>query len=299
MARQRTTPDAGSEPARRDEAGAGEPALADFYELPVIYDVLHASGTAREIDILERLAARHAWGGPITRWLEPACGTARYLRVLASRGRQAVGVDLSEAMIAYAARRGRSLAPAARRRYRCVVGDITDLSCIEPCAPFDAAFTPINSLRHLPTDAAMASHLREVCRLLRPGGVYIVGMSSSLYGAESPSEDVWEGRRGSLHVKQVVQYEPPTARRGAGARIERAYSDIAVFTPRGERHVAVSYGLRCYSLSQWREHVIGAGFDIAATADQDGCAIDAPLLGYALWVLRRPGRGITRSTRRG
>ena len=72
----------------------------DWYRLPAWYDILHAAGTAEEVDGLEAIASR--WVRPASRgpmrWLEPACGTGRYLRVIAGRGGEAM-VDGRNAVI--------------------------------------------------------------------------------------------------------------------------------------------------------------------------------------------------------
>ena len=75
-------------------------AAPGLYTDPAVYDILHARGTAAEVDGLERMAARVRSGRARQTWLEPACGTARYLRLAARRGRRTVGFDLSPVMIA-------------------------------------------------------------------------------------------------------------------------------------------------------------------------------------------------------
>src|SRR3954471_7714189 len=77
--------------------------LADFYSDPEIYDILHTRGTAKDVAALARLARAYTKtdSTPNT-WLEPACGSARYLRVAAKHGVNTIGFDQSPAMIAYA-----------------------------------------------------------------------------------------------------------------------------------------------------------------------------------------------------
>ena len=66
-----------------------------LYDDPAVYDILHTPGTAREIDVLEFIEA--TCGQPGGRWYEPACGTGRYLRVAAGRGRRVGGTLRSRA----------------------------------------------------------------------------------------------------------------------------------------------------------------------------------------------------------
>jgi hypothetical protein len=133
----------------------------------------------------------------------------------------------------------------------------------------------------------MLRHLAQVGRTLRPGGLYIVGMSLSWYGYETPSEDVWQGRAGAIRVKQIVEFIPPTRR---GDRREWAHSHLVI--RRGKRgleeHRDSRYWLRTYSGVQWRVLIRRSGFELEATVDERGRPIDPGPLGYALYVLRKP-----------
>ena len=60
-----------------------------FYSDPAVYDILHAPGTAAEVDAHEKIE-RALMPGRLKKrrlWFEPACGSGRYLKVAAGRGR--------------------------------------------------------------------------------------------------------------------------------------------------------------------------------------------------------------------
>ena len=168
-----------------------------------------------------------------------------------------------------------------------------------PPASIDVAFTPINSLRHLQTDRAMLAHFGQVARVLRPGGFYAVGLSITAYGVEEPSEDVWEGARGTCRVRQVVQYLPAPGRHGGGAgggadaRSERVISHMTIFTPRGVREIDSTYSLRAYDLAQWRSLVDRSPLRIEAVVDEQGEDLALAPPGYGVFVLEaRAARGL-------
>jgi len=220
--------------------------------------------------------------------VEPACGTGRYLRVFAGRGHRVVGIDSTREMIAYAhARMARF-----RSRARMIHGDMTAFA-MPRAWRVDMAFNLINSIRHLGSDRAMLDHLRCVRGALRPGGIYVVGMSVCQYGAEFPSEDVWRATRGSVSVTQVVQYHPADPR----SRKEQVHSMLVVVTPRREAHLNSSYHLRSYSCPQWVSLIRRSGFSIAEVTDEVGDPVRGGVgsgvwgrgttSGYALWVLRK------------
>lgn len=256
-----------------------------FYDEPVLYDVLHGAGTAAEVTGLQRLSMRLGLRarGP---WLEPACGSGRYLRVAAARGVRIAGFDQSEAMVEYA-RKG--LGRFDRRLWRLGTASMEgfDAGEIAPGWRFELAFNPINTIRHLESDAAMLNHFERVHDALRPGGIYAIGLSMSVYGVEQPSEDVWDGARGSLHVKQVVQYTPA---RGGRDRMEQVHNVLEVTRPKDTQVVPSSYALRSYDRSQWDALIALSGFELIGCADEAGKAME-PLAegapGYAIWLLQR------------
>lgn len=253
-----------------------------FYDDAKLYDVLHAHGTAGEVRGLQRLSARFGLD-PSGPWLEPASGSGRYLRAAASRGLRVAGFDRQPAMLEYARR---SLSRFDASRWCLGLADMRtfDAQAFAPGWAFELAFNPINTIRHLDSDRAVLDHLQHVHAALRPGGVYVVGLSLSVYGFEQPSEDTWQGRRGLLHVHQVVQYTPA---HGGSDRAERVDSVLAVTTPSGRRIVPASYELRSYDRGQWDSVIARSPFELACCVNEAGREVAPPTLGYALYVLRR------------
>ena len=248
-----------------------------LYLEPVLYDVVNTPETAREVDALQRVARRFArTSGPGSVWLEPACGTGRYLRVLARRGRKVRGYDPLPAMLAYADRR------LARHTtdHRLIRADFTT-PLPRALAPADVTFCPVNSVRHLPDDAAILAHLDQIARILTPGGVYLVGVD--LHDpSRVPDEDVWQATRGSLSVQQIIQYLPPAGR----ARNERVIVELVVTRPRGVEHHSYAYDLRTYTERQWRDLIDRSALRRVATCDQNGRPIEGTArLPYQIEVL--------------
>jgi SAM-dependent methyltransferase len=258
-----------------------------LYDDPVVYDVLHTPGTAREVDALQKVAGRYRGAPPPPRrWLEPACGTGRYLRVLARRGERAVGFDANPRMVADARRR---LAPLSRRGLaRVLQADMRSFVESLEGERFDVAFTLINSIRHLPSDAALDEHLASMAEALRPGGVYLVGLHLSDYGRESASMDRWFGRRGALAVEQKVGYAPPRTEEEIAAREEWVSSRIVVQRPSGTERWRSRYPLRCYDAVQWGQALARSPLALDDALDDSGRRV-VPVPGrYAVFVLRRP-----------
>lgn len=271
----------------------------DWYDHPKWYDILHARGTAAEVSGVETIAERFAAWNPDDRYLnllEPACGTARHLRAAARRGHRCWGIDLSEPMLAF----GRKKLREAGLQGTLVGLDMASFSAADLSLGrdrIDVAFCFINSVRHLPTDKAMISHLRCVGRVLSRDGVYALGIGMASYGSERESEDVWKGARGRCTVTQMVQYLPPpnliVGKRGSEIepqRNERVISQLAVTTPAKDVFVSHAFSLRTYNAEQWQSVLDRAGMEVAGLVDEFGDDLDwnwrAGGPGYAVFVLR-------------
>jgi len=217
---------------------------AEAYADPGVYDILHSPHTAGEIDLFQRCARE--WSAPRGPWLEPACGSGRYLRVLAARGIRSAGFDTDQRMLSYARDRLRRRNQLAQVRLH--QADMASFIRTIGSARYAIAINPVNTLRHLHSPRQVAEHLRQIAAALKSGGLYLVGISFSRYGEEEPTEDLWTARRGSCSVRQIVQYLPPDPRN----RMERVFSHLQVDRPRGRTYFDSSYELRSYDLQQWK-----------------------------------------------
>jgi len=118
---------------------------------------------AYELPFLERLLKEQ---GTI-HVLDTACGTGHHALALAQRGYQAVGADLSEAMIQQA----RANASRAGLPVEFAVAGFGGLASLG--RTFDALLCLGNSLPHLLTDHDLERALRDFAAVLRPGGLLI------------------------------------------------------------------------------------------------------------------------------
>lgn len=246
----------------------------------MIYDILHSPGTGEEVDDLTAIEQRWSPPGRSRRcWLEPACGSGRYLRAARARGIDGIGFDINPDMIEYAGRRARRARGSASERY--FVASMTDFADrVE--RPVTFAINPINTIRHLDTDEQMLAHFEQMARVLGPGACYCVGLSISLYGHEQASEDVWRGARGPCKVTQVVQFMPPHE-----GRCEQVVSHLTIERGGAVEERVSEYALRTYSLDEWLELVERSALRLIATADMDGLATEPPRMGYAMFLLGR------------
>lgn len=105
------------------------------------------------------------------RLLDVACGAGKLVRAVAPRVERAVGVDLSPGMIDEARRQTERERPAAADRIEFVVAASDRLPFAE--GEFTAVVTT-TALHHFPDQAAS---IREMARVLAPGGRIVIGDS--------------------------------------------------------------------------------------------------------------------------
>ena len=273
-----------------------EPTLG-LYADPMIYDILYTPGTWREIDALERIEKEFArkQGRPLDPdrlWLEPACGSGRYLRVASGRGRRTAGFDLDQAMLEYTKRRGSRSSDCPPRLFQADMADFlasAKTAGIQP-GSVDFAFNPVNSIRHLGTDRELLRHLEQISEMMRPGAVYVVGLSLTDYELLLPEEDTWVGTRGRCRVQQLVNYLPPDPDVGTprAKQVERVVSHLTVERPGGVEHFDDAYDLRCYDRRQWARLIRKSALDLGASFNARARPAPDHLLPYQLEVLVKP-----------
>ncbi|MCA9278955.1 MAG: class I SAM-dependent methyltransferase [Phycisphaeraceae bacterium] len=268
------------QPFAPDTPQSPEVLVQSFYADPHVFDILHTPGTANEVNGLERICQKFARTSGDVTWLEPACGTGRYLRVAAGRGINVVGFDTSSDMIEYAQRRiptGKGAGTSSL-----FVGDMVSFTPPVKANSIDMSFNTINTIRHLETDDAMLAHFECTRRVLKRGGIYVVGVSITDYVHERETEDVWHARRGHVHVDQAVQYLPPE---DPNTRTEIVCSIMTVTTPKTTQQIESRYTLRTYDRTQWDTLMHKVGFRRLAAITEWGDEMDPPRWGYTIEVL--------------
>lgn len=210
--------------------------LRDWYAHPRYYEAIFGVDTAREMDFVLELSRRYGTGGELL--LEPACGAGRLIEEGARRGLRMVGYDASEVMLAHARRRLRRAGLKAR----------VDLGRMEFWAPVelrervDVAYSLVSTFRYLDSEAAAVAHLSSVRRLLRPGGIYVLGFHLTDYGREGPLHERWEGRAGRDRVVCNTREWPPDRR----ARRARMRNRLRVRGPGKDWLIETEWAFRTY-----------------------------------------------------
>ena len=123
------------------------------------------------VDLDRLLGAVDARVEPSTRVVEIGCGVGRLTRALAARAEEVVAIDVSAEMLA----RARRLNPALTN-VRWLQGDGVSLAGIGD-ASADLCVSHV-VFQHLPDPAVTLGYVREMGRVLRPGGTAVFGFSN-------------------------------------------------------------------------------------------------------------------------
>src|SRR5262245_56541773 len=168
----------------------------DWYETPLLYDIVFEEDTAKEGLFLEQAFERFgrvASRREPRRVLEPACGSGRLVAEMARRGWAPTGFDLSAPMLDFArARLGRerleaTLATARMEQFRFA-------------GKFELAHCLVSTFKYLLDEEGARSHLRAVAAALRPGGIYVLGFHLTAYFWRRCQHERWVGERDGTRV---------------------------------------------------------------------------------------------------
>lgn len=136
-----------------------------FVDNRLLYDSPHAETfwTRGEQELDELLASVGATVAPTDDVVDIGCGVGRLTRVLAGRGRTVRALDVSPRMLERAREYGREL-----ENVEWLLGDGESLAGI-PDASADVCISHV-VFQHIPDPAVTLRYVREIGRVLRPGG---------------------------------------------------------------------------------------------------------------------------------
>jgi SAM-dependent methyltransferase len=160
------------------------------------YDVLYrAKDYAGEVDLVERLLAKHGVAGPQS-ILDLGCGTGNHVLPLGERGHRVTGVDRSPGMLAQARAKAATLNLAHAPEF--IAGDVRRLDLGRR---FDVALMMFMVLGYQYENADLVAALAGLRRHLAPAGLFIFDVWNGLAVlAQRPGERTVEVRDGDTKI---------------------------------------------------------------------------------------------------
>lgn len=171
-----------------------------FGPVAPLYDILMAGVPYRFwLDYLEKLWGRHGLAPRTV--LDLACGTGTVSRLMAGRGLDVVGVDLSPGMLEVARQR----AEDERLAIPFFQQDAAELS-LEP-RTFDATVCLFDSLNNILDGARLAQAFARVFRHLTAGGSFIFDLNTEYALAQGMFNQSCSRRDEPLHYRWRSRYD--------------------------------------------------------------------------------------------
>lgn len=239
---------------------------APYYDL-IYEDIVDY---ARECDFLEELFRRHA-GRAIQRVLDLGCGTGNHALVLADRGYEVVGVDLSGAFIARAREKARDVATPPTF----LEGDMRNLR-VE--GPFDAAIIMFGAFGHI-AKADASPTLEGVAARLAEGGLLLFEFWNPA-GAQDGHEDWLERNREGARLLRLGR----SRLREAEGSLEIRFKYYLLRGGRLEDEFEEVATMALYAQDAMVKRLRGAGFCPVAMLDWSAKSLD-PVEGTPFRIL--------------
>ena len=158
------------------------------YGMPEFYN--------RTIQLSQRLALR-PWLAiePGTRVLDVGCGVGRWSRMLAARGGEISGIDLSPTMIQIARRRAAAAGLAGRCRFM-----VQDLAELELDERFDLVLA-VTVLQHILEPARLRSAVQRMSAHLAANGRMLLLEAAPVHGTGRCDSDIFTARHRHTYIE--------------------------------------------------------------------------------------------------
>jgi SAM-dependent methyltransferase len=255
-----------------------------FYNLPKYYDMAFERDVDSDIKFFQKCFECYS-DVKVKRILEPACGTGMFLEHLPRYGYQAIGYDLSDAMVEYSKLRIQNVGLSSDKA-DALVGNMKNMIFSES---FDAAFVCINSLGYLRNNADISSHFNTMAHNIRKGGIYIAEISCMCNDIvnEKRRDETW-----CVHDDKItleLTWNPSSydiANRTRHVDFRMAINDNGRYMEITEAHE-----LRLWFYDEFKKFASDQGFEIVAIYNQnyEKIPLDIPItgeLGVLFYVLK-------------
>ena len=235
----------------------------NIYDYPNLYDVLFSDLCRPEIKFLTAVF-EHFCHKKVVSCFEPACGSGRLIYQLAKLGFDVAGLDLNPHAITFCNRRLKKhgLPESA------IIGNMASFSLADlgRTKKFDAAFNFVSSFLHLTSETDARQHLHAVADVLKPKGIYLLGIHLKPYGKQYCAQEQSSLCRGSLSVKSHLESLSQDWKK----RIEIIEFRIEAETPKKRYHIVDRFPFRMYTAKQFRDLLTAVDrFDILETYSFD------------------------------
>jgi len=215
----------------------------DWYDTPLYYDIIFDSDTPKEGAFLQALHERFGRDGKSRQLLEPACGSGRLASEMARRGWQVSGFDGNARMLDFAKDRLKQQGLKAK-----LWEDWMQSFELPRAQCFDFAHCLVSTFKYLLTEKAALACLQRTAAVLKPGGLFALGVHLTDYRQAKEEHERWLAERGGIHVTCNTHTWPADRRK----RLEDLRTRLTIRHD-GRQHVQETrWQFRTYSAAQMR-----------------------------------------------
>ena len=217
----------------------------NWYDAPLYYDIIFDADTGLEASFLEVMYERHGRDksrGRRRSVLEPACGTGRLIRSLTSRGWNVSGFDANPSSLAFARDR------LARENLKAHLWeDRMESFRVQSRHRFDLAHCLVSTFKYLQNEEDAFACMRRVADVLRPGGLFVLGIHLTDYSNPRVNHERWVASRAGIEVVCNTRSWPADREK----RREKLRSRIRATHPDGQKvSQETCWEFRTYSAKQ-------------------------------------------------
>ncbi|MFX0003552.1 MAG: class I SAM-dependent methyltransferase [Candidatus Hodarchaeota archaeon] len=244
------------------ETKLNETSSHKFYNFPKYYDKAFTRDVKSDIAFFKKCFQQFS-DINVKRVLEPACGPGMFLEILPEFGFNALGYDLSQAMVDYAKeklkRSGLNINQA-----EVVVGDMKNMKFDDK---FDAAFICINSLGYLRKEEDVSSHFKVMGDSLKTNGIYIVEISCKCDDIrnEKKFDDTWYVREENFDLEltwAINWYD-------LEKRVRHIDFSMVINDNGHKTEVEEAHELRLWIFDEFKQFANSGGFEIVGIYNQN------------------------------
>jgi SAM-dependent methyltransferase len=235
-----------------------------IYDYPNLYDVLFSDMCRSEIRFLTSMSERFSNNKESLAFFEPACGSGRLLYHLGKLGFEVAGLDLNPRSVAFCNRRLRQHG----FKESAFLGNMASFSLADlgRTKKFDMAFNFVSSFLHLTTETEARNHFHAVADVLKPKGIYLLGIHLKPQAKQYCLREQWSMRRGSLSVTSHLKSLSQDLKK----RIETIEFRIKAETPKKRYNIVDHFPFRIYSAEQFNKLLTAVNrFDVLETYSFD------------------------------
>jgi len=166
---------------------------AKYYEIAFDF-----TNIPKQIDLFEEFMQAHSLI-PVKSVLDMACGPSKQLREFARRGYKAIGLDMSDEMLAYLGER------AAEENV--VINTVkADMHDFELAEKVDFAYILMGSISYMRDNTDFINQLKSVAASLNTGGLFIIeNLRVDWASPEFWREQTWNMNRGLVSIDTTHQ----------------------------------------------------------------------------------------------